>query len=299
VDVSSSSGAGGRIAVIIPCFNDGATIDEAVASARLQDMPVELVVVDDGSDDPSTLAALERLGADGVRVLRQANAGPSPARMAGVHATDAPYVLPLDADDILATGALRVLHDALAAEPRAAAAWGRVRHFGAVSFVQGSAAGIDPWQITYHNYLPLSSLYRREAVLAAGGWEYPGGYEDWDLWMGLAERGWTGVGVPVVTCHYRVAEGRRLSRSLLRHEEIYAALSERHAPLFADRERNRRRSPAPPVLKVALPLIYTLPVSASRRRLLGSALAHVALQREWGAVRGRAQAYHVRTGGSA
>ena len=40
-------------------------------------------------------------------------------------------------------------------------------------------------------------MVRREALLDAGGWELKGGYEDWDLWMALAERGVRGVHVPV------------------------------------------------------------------------------------------------------
>ena len=297
--MSAIARPGRRIAVIVPCFNDGATIEDAVASARVQDVPVEILVVDDGSDDPATLEVLERLEADGVGVLRRANGGPSAARMAGVHASDAPYVLPLDADDVLAAGALRLLRDALDDDPSAAAAWGRVRHFGAANFVQGSAPGLDPWQITYYNHLPLTALYRRRAILDVGGWEFPGGYEDWDLWMSLAERGWTGVGVPVIACHYRVAAGRRLSRSSRRHGERYAKLRERHADLFAERRRHRRDSPAPPLLKAALPAIHALPLSQSHKRLLCSAVTHLATSPDWQAMVGRTRAYRVRRGAPA
>src|SRR5712691_7353690 len=97
-----------RVAVVIACFDDGATLREAVDSARAQE-PVELVVVDDGSTDAGTLDVMRGLEAEGVLVVHQPNAGLPAARMAGVHATSAPYVSPLDADDELVPGALGAL----------------------------------------------------------------------------------------------------------------------------------------------------------------------------------------------
>src|SRR3954462_12766045 len=185
----------GSVAVVIPCHDDGATLEEAVASVLEQDVAAEIIVVDDGSTDPSTHAALDRVAASGVRVLRQENGGPAPARMAGMRATDAEYALPLDADDRLLPGALRTLRTELERNPRAVAAWGSARparrpaagggprHFGSLDFVQRSLPTLDPWQLSYQNHLPLSALYRRDAVLPAGGWQLDGGYEDWDLWQ--------------------------------------------------------------------------------------------------------------------
>ena len=105
------------IAVLIPCHDDGATLGEAVESALRQDVPVQVIVIDDGSTEPGTLALLRRLAGEGIRVLRQDNRGPAPARMTGLHATDAEYALPLDADDRLPPGALRLLRDALGRQP--------------------------------------------------------------------------------------------------------------------------------------------------------------------------------------
>jgi glycosyltransferase involved in cell wall biosynthesis len=63
--------ARGSVAVVIPCFNEGATLTEAVASAQSQDVSAEIIVVDDGSTEPTTIGVTERLEASGVRVLHR------------------------------------------------------------------------------------------------------------------------------------------------------------------------------------------------------------------------------------
>jgi glycosyltransferase involved in cell wall biosynthesis len=287
-------GVSGSIAVVIPCFNEGDMLESAVTSAEAQNPAPEIIVVDDGTTDRGTLALLQRLDRRGIQVIRQANQGPAPARMAGVRATHADYIFALDADDLLASGGLRRLGEVLDRHPEAAAAWGAVQTFGEVEYMgDRSPPSLDPWEITFQNHLPIGSLYRRSALLDVGGWQLPGGYEDWDLWMSLAERGWKGIGIPDVTACYRVQRGRRLSRSSRRHAERYVKLRARHPVLFAQRRRNWRSSPAPIVLKLALPAIEALPVSSSRKRMMGSAVAHLAYGNGWRVLVSRYRAHRV------
>jgi glycosyltransferase involved in cell wall biosynthesis len=108
----------GSVAVVIPCFNDGGTLEAAVTSVQDQDVPAEIIVVDDGATDSTTIAAYERLQSAGVRIIHQVNQGPAPARMTGVRAAGADYVFALDADDLVAAGGLRRLKDVLDRHPR-------------------------------------------------------------------------------------------------------------------------------------------------------------------------------------
>src|SRR5260370_40284788 len=110
-----------RVAIVIPCYNDQRFLPQALAAIGAEEA-TEVVVVDDGSDDPATLRLLDALAKTQVRVLHQRNAGPAAARMAGVAASQAPYALPLDADDLLGPGSLAALAAALATQPDAAAA---------------------------------------------------------------------------------------------------------------------------------------------------------------------------------
>lgn len=248
-----------RVAVVIPCYNDGAHVASAVASARAQE-PCEIVVIDDGSDQPATIAALDSLRQESVRVVRQANAGLSAARMAGVHATSAPYVHPLDADDRLAPDALKALADALDEQRQASLAWGDLESFGARRCLYRTAPELDPWRITCLTEIPGTPLLRRSALLAVGGWDMGSGYEDWDLFLKGAEHGWIGVRVPRVTLYYREHEnGRMYVESRRRHGELRALLRRRHAALFAARRSAWRSSPARWGVKLAWPFIDWLP----------------------------------------
>ncbi len=261
-----------RIAVVVPCFNDGSTLPETLASID-EPEPIELVVVNDGSTDPDTLAVLAEVEAGGTRVVHQENRGLAAARMAGVAATSAPYVSALDADDLEAPGALSALADALDADPGASVAWGDVQNFGDNTVLRRLGRTLDPWLITYLNELPADAMVRREALLDAGGWELKGGYEDWDLWMALAERGARGIHIPVVTGRYRVRSARMLGETQQRHGAQLDLLRTRHPRLFDERAANRRRSSAPLRCKLFFPLVDRLPVADYTRQRLFRAIS--------------------------
>ena len=89
--MADSTKSAPEIVVIIPAYNAEKTILRTVDSLKRQTVPVEIVVVDDGSDVP--------LSIEGVRVIRQANAGAYTARLNGVAQTSAPFIGFVDADD--------------------------------------------------------------------------------------------------------------------------------------------------------------------------------------------------------
>lgn len=246
-----------RVAVVIPCFNTGDLILEAVDSLAGEE-PHELVIVDDGSTDPATLSALEALRAAGTTVVRQANSGIGAARNAAVAASRAPYVFALDGDDRLAAGTLAALADLLDADPLAQLAWGDLRRFGDEEFLDRKARILDPWLLTYVNDVHASVMIRRDALTSLGGWSADQVNEDWDLAMSAAERGWRGAYLPRVTVHYRVraGEGARAAATL---ERSLPLLRAGHPDLYAARGHNRRGSRAPRLARWTLPLIDRLP----------------------------------------
>lgn len=255
-----------RVAVLIPCFNDGTLLDDALASLREQE-PCEVVVVDDGSTDPATASALARAAERGVTVLRQENSGPSRARMRALAATSAPLVLALDADDELVPGALSRLADALDRDRWLDAVWGDIETFGAFRARRAMAVAVDPWTITYLNDLPAAALFRRSALEAIGGWSLDDGYEDWDLWMRFAASGRRGRNVGGIYHRYRqnAATSRRVGDTR-QHRRLMAVLRGRNARLYADRAANWRRSAAPWGIRAGFPLVGAMPGIDEDRR---------------------------------
>jgi glycosyltransferase involved in cell wall biosynthesis len=253
-----------RVAVLIPCYGDGELLREAVASID-EDEPVEVVVVDDGSTDRPTLDVLAQLAADGVRVIRkERNEGVPAARMTALAETGAPYVFPLDADDQLVPGTLGRMADLLDANPDAAACFGDYLEFGTPpESLRAIPHELDPFRIAYANEFG-APLLRRSAVVEAGGWLPDGedsktfGYEDWHLWMSLAERGQRGVhvGTGVPTYRRRLQQGRRMASDRSRHRRVYADLRRLHPELFRRLPEHRRRSSLSPVRKLLYPVVY-------------------------------------------
>ena len=90
--------------VILPAYNGSSVIRKALDSALAQDVPLRVIVVDDGSTDDS--AEIARSYGPRVTVIRQANRGVSGARNTGLAAATAPYVALLDQDDIWQPGKL-------------------------------------------------------------------------------------------------------------------------------------------------------------------------------------------------
>jgi glycosyltransferase involved in cell wall biosynthesis len=111
------------VSVVIPCFNQGRFLSEALESALAQTRPAaEIVVVDDGSTD-NTAAVARRY--PNVRCLRQRNKGLASARNTGLRQTNCDYVVFLDADDRLRPQALEIGVRELQEHPACALVWGR------------------------------------------------------------------------------------------------------------------------------------------------------------------------------
>ena len=248
-----------RICVVITAHGEGRLVAEAVESVQEAE-PVELVVVDDASEDAETSSVLAKLERNGIRILRHdVNEGVAGARMSGLLATSAPFVYPLDADDRAAPGVIGRMADLLERQPHASACVGDIYEFGSHQLVRVTPPRLDPYRIAYTNEYPITALYRRSSILAVGGWRKLGrhhGYNDWDLWMSLAEHGGTIVHLGEVG-YCRRLHGERLNQQAQRrHRDLYAFMRDNHPDLFARLNEHRRQSDLPLLKRRLYPVIY-------------------------------------------
>ena len=203
------------LSIVIPCYDMGELLLEAVASVeRNVPEPYELIVVDDGSRQERTEAVLASLRRAGYTVLHEENAGLAAARNLGVAAARGRHVLPLDADNRLLPGfaaaALRVLD----ADSAVGVVYGGRVEFGART-QQVEVPEFDLDSLLRANFIDACAVFRREVWEQCGGYDaaMPAmGWEDWDLWIGAAERGWAFRRLPAMTFEYRVRPGSMASR---------------------------------------------------------------------------------------
>lgn len=174
------------ISVVIPAYNAEAFICRALESALRQTLPpVEILVVDDGSNDQT--AKLAEQYDPRVQVIRKANGGPASARNAGIERANSEWIALLDADDFWLPSKLE--KQVRVIEPGVA-----LVHSGAVGRRTEFPAEITFQELWSSNYISSSSvLILREAFNSAGGFdEDPAliGLEDYNLWLRIVAAGW-------------------------------------------------------------------------------------------------------------
>jgi glycosyltransferase involved in cell wall biosynthesis len=237
----------GDITVVIPCFNHGTFLLEAVQGALGQDGgPPQVIVVDDGSTDEATSRALKALPA-GVELIRQENGGPASARNAGFQSADSELILMVDADDRLTPDALDTLRPALESHPEVGYCYGLVRLIGAWSGVP-RFPGFDPYILLHRPISGAHGLVRRACWEDVGGFDPTiDGFEDWDFCLGALEHGWRGLQVPQVTYEYRKHEQSANEENRRRYRRVYRQMRAKHAELFARRRQFARETELGPV----------------------------------------------------
>ena len=120
------------VSVIMPCYNDGAYLKEALDSLRAQTwVNWELILIDDGSDQPETQEAVRKIGQyPYVHVLHTNHIGPAGARNAGIRAARGEYILPLDADDTIDPIYMEWAAGVLSEQPRVGIVYCKADFFG-------------------------------------------------------------------------------------------------------------------------------------------------------------------------
>lgn len=202
------------LSVVIPCYEHGELLVEALASAeRSAPERSEILVVDDGSRQPRTREVLQILRDAGYPVLSQPNAGLSAARNRGIREARGRYILPLDADNRLVPAGIAASLQVLDEDPQVAIAYGDRIDFGLRSG-RISHEEFDPALLLWTNTIDACAVYRREVWESCGGYDPAmNSWEDWEFWIAALARGWRFRHVPEIAFEYRVRPGSMLDRA--------------------------------------------------------------------------------------
>ena len=222
------------VSVVIPCFNQGEFLHDAIRSVFRQTYPSwEIIVVDDGSTDPATRGVLRALHYPRTRIIRQRNQGLSAARNTGMRAARGRFLVPLDSDDELSPAFLSSTVEALSVRPDAGYAHTWTRLFGNQKLVWIDRP-YNPYQLLLSTSVVGCALIRSEAWQQVGGYDTGRrrGNEDWDLWIRLLEAGWQQVEVPRPLFRYRQHGISMSVTTEARFEEARREIARAHPDLY-------------------------------------------------------------------
>lgn len=207
----------GLVSVVIPCYNQGRYLCEAIHSVLSQTYrDIEIIVVDDGSTDNTREVAAR----EPVRYVSQINQGLSAARNRGIREGQGEFFVFLDADDRLLPEGIRAGVNALTVHPDCAFAYGNYREIDAsgsvlLEEIRSLRSATDYETLLRSNCIEMHAtvIYRRNAFEDAGTFDPDlNACEDYDMYLRIARR------LPI--CHFDalVAEyrmhGNNMSRNL-------------------------------------------------------------------------------------
>ena len=220
---SRSQLGGGKVSIVIPCYNQARFLGEAIQSVLCQGYDdLEIVVVDDGSNDCTEAVASGYAKEDPrVRLIRQENRGLAAARNRGLAEAGGEYVVFLDSDDRLVLGALEVGVKELEAHPGCAFVSGICRKITADGSI---VPGWEQFRVRDDPYLELlrscpiyvpAVMYRGSVFDVVGNFDTSyRAAEDYDLYYRILER------FPVYCHDTLVAEIRRHDANMTRDRTL-------------------------------------------------------------------------------
>lgn len=227
-----------KVSVIIPCFNDGQYVKEAIRSVDLKsNVDTEIVIIDDGSEDPKTKRVLEEVACERVRVLRGEHGGPSAARNMGIEHAEGEYILPLDADDKIEARYIGEALRRLEEDEQIGAVYCHADLFG-MDTGKWKLADYSLENMLVDNVVFVTAMFRKSDWSAIGGFkaDMQCGMEDYDFFLSILEMGKDIVQLPETYFHYRIRRNSRSVRFAQKMEDIreaYRRIYERHTTLYA------------------------------------------------------------------
>lgn len=228
------------LSIIMPCFNHGKYIQDALDSIGPEKIsyPIEVVIVDDGSTDIPTLAKLDELKAKGYKVIHQKNAGPAAARNTAIRNANGKYILPLDADNRIMP---EYVNTGIAVLEKGTyqIAYCTPHFFGDIG--NGSrvfkSKPFDIATMFEANYIDNCSIFLKEVWTKNNGYDEAiphYGHEDWEFWINAFANGFKFYFIKQKLFYYRIVSDSVITKfsddKKLGEDHVY--IIKKHATLF-------------------------------------------------------------------
>jgi glycosyltransferase involved in cell wall biosynthesis len=222
-----------RVSIIIPCYNHGQYIREAIDSVeKIADKNLyEIIIVNDGSKDEYTISMMDKLAAEGYHVINQVNQGLGRTRNNGIKAAKGDYILPLDSDNRIRPEYIYESIKILDAHPEIAMVYGDAEFFGDKS-KRHVVGEFNLQNMMVENQIDACAVYRKSVWEAVGGYDEKMpimGYEDWDMWLNMTFKNYKFHYVPEILFDYRVLGNSMLrSISVVNKKRLFRYMDEKY-----------------------------------------------------------------------
>jgi glycosyltransferase involved in cell wall biosynthesis len=223
-----------KVNVVVPCHDYAEFVAEAIESVLAQTyQDLALTLVDDGSTDGSLEIMRRYEHLPSVTIIEQKNEKVSRARNAGIEAVESEYVLTLDADDLIHPTFLAKTVSVLDADPSLGLVYTWMVYFGDQQLLIPNPE-YDFRVLVQENFVNTTSLFRRRAWEDVGGFDPDiGGYEDWEFWIALGEKGWYGKVVPEPLFFYRRHDASLVDSHDAMKDTILERIRAKHLALYS------------------------------------------------------------------
>ena len=236
-EILNTSGMEKKVSVIIPCYNQGKYVAEAINSALNQTYKnIEIVIVNDGSTDDSS-EVIKPFAEKYKNILffdNKENKGVIYARNMAIDACRGVYILPLDADDTIEPTYIEKAVKILDENPKIGIVYCKARKFGTKN-KYWALPEFDRSQILYSNCIFVSALFRKSEFIKVGRYKdyMQYGCEDHDLWISFIEQGFDAYRIDEVLFNYRqYGEESRTKLSSDYSNEIWRQIVKNHMDLY-------------------------------------------------------------------
>ena len=263
-----------KVSVIIPCYNQGKYVSDAINSVLAQTYKdIEIVIVNDGSTDNSN--EIIKTFADKYKNIlffdENKNKGVINARNMAIEAANGEYILPLDADDTIEPTYIEKAVKILNENPNIGIVYCKARMFG-IKNKYWDLKDFDKSNILYDNCIFCSALFRKKDFIKVGKYKdymlY--GCEDYDLWLSFIEQGFDVYRIDEILFNYRQYEEDSRSTICSKNQDnIWKALIKNHIDLYLGDEQflekihndfkkvNKKLKKYKKIYKIFLPIIIT------------------------------------------
>lgn len=226
-----------KVSIIMPCYNDGAYIEEAVDSVLKQTYDnLEIIIIDDGSDDGYTPEALRKLSNEKIKIYHTDHLRPAGARNYGIKMASGKYILPVDSDDRIEPDYVEKAVTILRDNSQIGVVYCEADLFGERS---------GKWDLPCYSLetMLLDNIVFVTAMFYKEDWERVGGFntymdsgmEDYDFWLSILALGKEIYQIPEILFHYRIKKISRTTQFMdnsVQVKEIYNRMYDNHKEFY-------------------------------------------------------------------